>query len=376
MTAQHGSVSEPVHVPGPTEGEPPGLRFPGSMETFLTTVRAVLTRELRWRMRGKRAFVIAAVAVLFLGFVVFAIYQLMADAALNDARWRLLGGFDDGSGRFDPNDFPIGAISGEASARIGQVIYGGVLGVLTALTLLIAPALASGVISSEREKQTMELLVTTPVSTLGLVVGKLVSSLAYLLLLIVASVPLMAIVFAFGGIAPEDVLRAYVVILALAFGTAAIGMFLSALIGRTQFATVVSYLVLFGLVVGTLALHTYVLATSFRDDELRAPRERAPEALLWLNPLVTDVDLMCNAVPDTRVFCSYIAQVRGVEDDGRSLPTDAFWPRSAAAFLVLGVVLTVLSTQLISPSRRWRSGRRVKAPPSDTPGARAAEPVG
>lgn len=361
-------TTAPDEAPSPGAEPRAPRRFPGRARTFATTIRAVLTRELRWRMRGKRAFVIATVAVLFLGFIVFAITSLMSQAAVDDARWRLMNDFNGGGGFAGRAGVEFQAVSGEAAARIGQAIYGGVLGVLTALTLLVAPALAAGVISSEREKQTMELLVTTPVSTLGMVVGKLISSLAYVLLLIIASLPLMAVVFAFGGVAPEDVLRAYVVILAIAFGSAALGLFLSALIGRTQIATVVAYLILFALTVGTFALHAYLVAMSYRDDLGGRPAyERAPAAMLLLNPLVTDIDLMCNAVPDTRVFCSYIAQVQGVEDNGRDLPPNAFWPRSVVSFLAAGVLLVLLSTQLISPSRRWRAWRRVKAPPADPP---------
>jgi len=84
--------------------------------------------------------------------------------------------------------------SGGASAGIGQTIFGVILVLQTLLTLLLAPALTSGALSMEREKQTLELLITTPVSTLGLVVGKLVSSLAYVVILVLASIPLMSVV--------------------------------------------------------------------------------------------------------------------------------------------------------------------------------------
>jgi hypothetical protein len=33
-------------------------------------------------------------------------------------------------------------------------------------------------------------------------------------------------------------------------------------------------------------------------------------------------------------------------------PRDTFWPRNAAAFVGLGIVLTLLSTQLVAPTRR------------------------
>ena len=43
--------------------------------------------------------------------------------------------------------------------------------------LVLAPAFTTGAISLEREKQTLDLLVTTPLSTLGMVIGKLFSAL-------------------------------------------------------------------------------------------------------------------------------------------------------------------------------------------------------
>ena len=35
-------------------------------------------------------------------------------------------------------------------------------------------------------------------------------------------------------------------------------------------------------------------------------------------------------------------------------PHDTFWPKSAAAFVFLGVTFTLLSAQLVSPTRRFR----------------------
>jgi len=347
-------TADVVPAPAPTRREP------GRLRTFLTTIRAVITRELRWRMRGRRAFLIATITVVLLGLLVFGIHQALYERAISEARWQ----FDDGFGGGEV--IVAEGISGATSARIGQAIFGGLLGVLTVITLLIAPALTSGVVSSEREKQTLELLITTPVSTLGMLIGKLLGALAYVFLLLIASVPLMAIVFVFGGVDPGAVARAYVAVVAIAIGTGSIGLFFSALIGRTQVATVVSYLVVFLLVVGTGALHSWMYATSVQYDErgnlIGSGEQHAPEALLWLNPLITDIDVMCTAVPDVGGFCDYIALVRDLPERAAEPPRDAFWPRSALAFLVLAVVLTTLSTQLISPSRRFRPRGRDRAP--------------
>jgi hypothetical protein len=84
--------------------------------------------------------------------------------------------------------------------------------------------------------------------------------------------------------------------------------------------------------------------------------------------VVADVDVICTAMPEVDGPCSYTILVMGLPEDANEPPRDAFWPRSALAFLVLGGTLTVLATQLISPSRRLRSRRRVPVASADDHG--------
>jgi ABC-type transport system involved in multi-copper enzyme maturation permease subunit len=275
-----------------------------------------------------------------LGLLVFAVYGLAVDAATQ---------------RFDPTGFAPArsGVSAAASALIGQSIFGVILVLQTLLTLLLAPSLTSGAVSMEREKQTLELLITTPASTFGLVVGKLVSSLAYVVLLILASIPLMSLAFVFGGIAPDDVVRAYVVLLATAFGLGSIGLFLSAWLKRTQLATAIALIVVFLVSFVLPFVHGYTYTTSaFTGNGDRQP---PPEQLVWLSPLSADIDLICTAIPDSyAVSCGYSSVVVGQDLNRATPPRDLLWPRIVLALVVLGVVLTVASTQLISPSRRYR----------------------
>ena len=64
---------------------------------------------------------------------------------------------------------------------------------------LIAPAFTAGAISLEREKQTLDMLVSTPMRPGGIVVGKLLSALAFVVLMIVAAIPISALVLMYGG---------------------------------------------------------------------------------------------------------------------------------------------------------------------------------
>jgi ABC-2 type transport system permease protein len=361
-------AATPQVIAPPTDGRDPSrLDEPTPWHNFWTSLSAVTVKESRWRMRGRRAFVIVTIYAGLVALLVLAVQGMVQDAMAQQARW---------SGLIEEGAAPD-MVSGAASVAIGQGVFGAILILQTVLTLFLAPALSSGAISSEREKQTLELLITTPASTLGLVVGKLVSSLGYVVLLTFASVPLMSLVFVYGGVAPDDVMRAYLYLLVLAFGVGSIGLVMSALFKRSQVATAVSYAVLFVLAIVTLIVHTYMLATAARDEAFFEPRAPS-EVILWLNPFAANIDLMCTAVPSSgEATCRYSLLITGQEGQAmRDLiepPRDAFWPRSALAYLLLGVALTLATTQLIAPSRRWR---RQGSQPQDGADPGAQDPAG
>jgi len=147
---------------------------------------------------------------------------------------------------------------------------------------------------------------------------------------------------------------------------------MSALLKRTQLATALSYVVVLVLTAGSLFLHTYLYASSGAEG---GGRPTAPEALLWLNPPIAVVDLGCTAIPDSYSFtCAYISGVTGQELDPVNPPRDAFWPRSAAAFIVVGLGLTLATTQLIAPSRGLRGWRVPRDASAGAPASPAAGP--
>lgn len=132
-------------------------------------------------------------------------------------------------------------------------IYGIIIGVEYILVLVIIPAMTAGSISGEREKQTLEILLTTKVTTLQIVVGKLASSISMMILLAFSSLPIVAVVFSIGGITLIDLVEFMLSIIVTAIFLGSIGIFFSALCKKTTAATVCSYMtVLF--ITGGLAL--------------------------------------------------------------------------------------------------------------------------
>lgn len=119
------------------------------------------------------------------------------------------------------------------------------------LVLLTAPAVAAGSISGERERQTLDLLLVTEMSPLSIVLGKLASSLMYVMLLVVATLPIFAIAFYFGAVSVVQVAEVFAFVLVTACMVGSVSVFFSCLF---NVSIVLMYLVIGFLCFGTLVL--------------------------------------------------------------------------------------------------------------------------
>lgn len=185
----------------------------------------LLIKELRGRMRGARAFVVLTVYLLLLTCFTSLIYYAYSASA-------------GGSGR------------GPDMAYVGKTIFASVVLIEIFLVTFITPAFTAGAISGERERQTYEVLRTTLLPAHKLVGGKLASALTYVLLLVLAAVPMESLAFVLGGVVVEELALALVVLLVTAFAFAAIGLFFSSFLRTTLASTVLSYSTALALTVG------------------------------------------------------------------------------------------------------------------------------
>jgi ABC-type transport system involved in multi-copper enzyme maturation permease subunit len=379
-------VTEPV-ITEPTATHVPPRRVRFSSATRATGgVAAIGVKELRGRMRGRRAFVILTIYLVLLGG-----FALMVETLIER-------GYQTG----------FGGSSAFASAAIGQGIFAALLFLMTLQVVFLAPSSTAGAISLEREKQTLELLVATPISSVAIVIGKLLSALVYVFLLIAASIPLMAVVFVYGGIAPEDVVRGYIVLIAAALGLGSFGLMCSSLVRRTTAATAITIFGVLAMTIGTVFILIFWIAMgSFDNNGNRTGGlfgTRPPAILAYVNPFIAQADVMCGTeatfggawcsavnalVPttdgivftDRRIDAVPMPELPeaepGVIVDGKGgidgggfvgdvnvapqqvlqAERDALWPKSVITWLVLSVIFLALSVQFVSPSRRWRLRR-------------------
>jgi ABC-type transport system involved in multi-copper enzyme maturation permease subunit len=161
-------------------------------------------------------------------------------------------------------------------AQVASNVFTALALVQLALVCLVAPGLAAGAISGERERQTLDVLLVSCVPSFSIVWGKLVASVAFVLLLILAALPLFATVFLFGGIDGQQFLVAQLLTVTTALAVAAVSLFLSTLFRRSLAATVVAY----GLTFAATAASWFVGTTLLSGGHIRTS-----QVLLFANPI-------------------------------------------------------------------------------------------
>lgn len=109
------------------------------------------------------------------------------------------------------------------------------------LILFITPALTAGTISTEREKQTLNILLTTSQTSFQIIFGKMTSSIAFLLLMIVSGLPIYSLVFLYGGVSPSQLFYIFLFYMLTLLAIASIGVMLSTLIRKTIVAIIATY---------------------------------------------------------------------------------------------------------------------------------------
>lgn len=128
------------------------------------------------------------------------------------------------------------------------------------LITLIAPALTAGAISGEREKQTLDILLSTTLNHRAIIMGKLFASLSHVILLVLSSIPTFSIIFLWGGIGVKELIQTFLFYVVLAITLGSVGMFFSTFLKKSTAANVLSYAVVIFLYLGTLIITTFYVS--------------------------------------------------------------------------------------------------------------------
>ena len=176
----------------------------------------VLAQEMRIRQRGSKPFVVMCIYVLALSGLALFVLSIATR----------------GRPYLRSSDL----------AEMGQGLFLALMCAQLALIALIVPAYSAGVVTGERERATFELLALTLLSSSGIVAQKLAAALAQAVMLIVASLPVVSIVFLLGGVSPFEVVAAYLLLVLTAGMIGAFGVLCSCQFRSTRGSTFAAYL--------------------------------------------------------------------------------------------------------------------------------------
>jgi len=202
----------------------------------------VISREMKTRMRFARAFWVQGAYLLFLIAIVLLAYQgILAHSPLRHPA--------------------------ELQERL-QVFYFILLYSLVTITVLIAPALTASALTYERERRTLDLLLATPLSPMQILAGKLLVSFAFLMLLLVESMPVVAVCLVMGGATVGDLLATYALIAFSILHLCAFALYCSACNRTSGVATFWAYLGVASILLATFWMAMPDIALGFAVSRL------------------------------------------------------------------------------------------------------------
>ncbi|MDD9268641.1 ABC transporter permease [Paenibacillus sp. GCM10023248] len=274
------------------------------MKVKLNWINPVLEKEFRLRMRTIRSPLSILAYLLAIGLIAL------------------------GFAYINMNHQQAGVLS---SARSSELFYF-LSGTQLVLIAFMTPGLTAGVISGEREKQTLNMLLTTQQSSGTIILSKLFAALSFMVLTVVATMPLYSIVFLYGGVSPAQVAAVFAFYLFVMVLFGAVGIFFSTILKKTVISVIATYgFVLF--IFGFTALAGMFFANIGRTGL----NEQILGYFLSFNPMAVLISLM---VPD---FAKELFK-------GHTYLQ--MWHIFAGVYLLLSIVLIWLSVRYLRPILR------------------------
>lgn len=289
-------------------------------------INPLMLKELRERMRGARAFVVLTVYLALMSGFAVLIFLIESNTGSDTS----------------------------VTGSLGRNVFRGIVGLELLLIVFIAPAFTAGAISNERERKTYDLLQITLLPKPSFVIGKLESALGYILLLLLAAIPLQSMAFFFGGVTQDELLLAFIILGVTGITLGTVGMYFSTTVDRTLTASVRAYTVAFAVTIGVplgLGFFISVLNEIFVVDNLSVSPV-LQSVLIYADSIVTSLNPVTAAIESQNLLVSnqgvafYTERLR----DGTTIPLISPWIPLTIIYLTSAAVMVVLSVRAMRRS--------------------------
>src|SRR5688572_4201125 len=109
-------------------------------------------------------------------------------------------------------------------AKMSDQIFSRMSYLQLGLVALLAPIFTAGAITQEKDSQTYDILLSTPLTNGQIVLGSLLSRLFFVLALLVSGIPIFSITQLFGGVAIQSIVLSFAIAAATTFVMGALAM--------------------------------------------------------------------------------------------------------------------------------------------------------
>lgn len=216
-----------------------------------------------------------------------------------------------------------------------------IMAIVQAIFLIfLVPSLTSSSISSEREKQTLDILLSTKLSPLQIIVGKLFSSSLRVVMLILCTLPLYAIASLLGGLNIAYVVELTIFFIINTIFVGALGVLISTYFKTSKVSTTVSYFAVLFIYIGIFGIALLIFALQM-DYGMGGTGVQQPSIspIIYLSPLTGFIVLLTNQLNVSDFY--YI-----VSDIGLSSYSEYI---TIGVQLVLSVVFVYLASIKLNP---------------------------
>ena len=167
------------------------------------------------------------------------------------------------------------------------------------LLMFIVPSLTSTAICSEREKQTLDILLSSKLTPLQIIVGKVFASALRVIVLIICTMPLYAICSLIGGVKLSNIIELIIFFIVNTIFVGSIGVFVSTYVKTSKVATALSYgLVLFiyvGIIVIAWAIFIISMMKLSSSGTMISDMPKV-SPIVYLSPVAGFASLLINQV--------------------------------------------------------------------------------
>lgn len=226
-------------------------------------------------------------------------------------------------------------------------LYIGMAVIQAILLMFIVPSLTATAICAEREKQTLDVLLSTKMSPLSIISGKLIASISRVILLIICTMPIYSITFFIGGIDLGNILELSAFFIVTTIFAGSIGVFISTFAKTSKAATAITYgMILFiylGIMIIALIYFNMTMVRTGNQPKLSIPW------FTYLSPAFGFISLLIRQIGSNGFFYFGL----------NTFNFDYGYIISIAIQLVLSVILVLGASYRLNPlSKKFKIRRK------------------